>query len=261
MADRSEGLSATGTIVTGVSRNSVPAAFEGVLRAAIEEFDAHPERRASASLHLYGSVATGQARPGSSDVDLLTVGLPEHAASEVGGMLTDRFAPLCRSVDIAAGPASGLEGETDEVYGNRVFLRHYCLLLAGPDPVDRTSEFEGDRRAARGFNGDIARHLDRWRMGLAAGAEPAALARTVSRKTLLAVAGLVSVHDHTWTTDRVGAATRWSEIDPVVARGVETLVAWMDAGSGATNDQIGDALDGPVGAIVAAFERTIGLWE
>jgi predicted nucleotidyltransferase len=261
MADPSEGLSPTGTIVTGVSRHAVPAAFEGVLRAAIEEFDAHPERRPSASLHLYGSVATGQARAASSDVDLLTVGLPEHAASEVGGMLTDRFASVCRSVDIAAGPASGLVGEADEAYGNRVFLRHYCLLLAGPDPVDRSVEYPGDRRAARGFNGDIARQLDRWRTELEGDAEPAALARTISRKSLLAVAGLVSVHDNTWTTDRVGAATRWSAIDPVVASGLETLAGWMDAGSGATSDQIGTALDGPVSAIVAAFERTIGLWD
>jgi hypothetical protein len=40
------------------------------------------------------------------------------------------------------------------------------------------------------------------------------LGRRVARKTLLAVAGLVSVHDTTWTTDREGATQRWSVIDP-----------------------------------------------
>ncbi|MCM0638919.1 hypothetical protein [Cellulomonas wangsupingiae] len=48
----------------------------------------------------------------------------------------------------------------------------------------------------------------------------------VARKTLLAVAGLVSVHDHTWTTDRSRAVRRWCEIEPALdTDGVAAAVA------------------------------------
>lgn len=39
----------------------------------------------------------------------------------------------------------------------------------------------------------------------------------IARKTLLAVAGLVSIHDRTWTTGRSRAVQRWSELKPDLA--------------------------------------------
>ncbi len=41
-----------------------------------------------------------------------------------------------------------LRAEGDEAYGNRVFLRHYCLPLAGPDRLRGTAAFRADARAA-----------------------------------------------------------------------------------------------------------------
>lgn len=56
MRDPDEGVAPDGTIVTGVRRDRVPAAFEPVLAAATE---ALPD---GVGLHVDGSVATGQAR-------------------------------------------------------------------------------------------------------------------------------------------------------------------------------------------------------
>lgn len=174
----------------------------------------------------------------------------------------------CRSVDLVVLQPEDLTGVGDEAYGNRVFLRHYCVHLAGADLVDTTAAFAADARAARGFNGDIALHADRWRSALASGAigeDPGPdisrdLGRVVARKSLLAVAGLVSIHDHTWTTDRIGAARRWSRIDPSLEDGLATLVGWLEGGVAPTHENVEDILDGPVAEIVATFERTIGLW-
>jgi hypothetical protein len=60
----------------------------------------------------------------------------------------------------------------------------------------------------------------------------------VARKTLLAVAGIVSVHDRTWTTDRELAARRWAAVDPARAAGLTTLLDWSDdrASAGAAGD-------------------------
>lgn len=67
MLDPDEGIGVDGTIVTGVARERVPAIFEPTLRAITASMT-------EGTLYLYGSVATGQARPGVSDLDLLSVG-------------------------------------------------------------------------------------------------------------------------------------------------------------------------------------------
>jgi hypothetical protein len=62
-------------------------------------------------------------------------------------------------VEVAAATSADLAGDTDAACGYRVFLRHYCVHLAGPDPSAGLPAFPADARAARGFNGDIGQHL------------------------------------------------------------------------------------------------------
>ena len=256
MADPEEGVAADGTIRTGAHRDLVPAAFEPVLADAVAFAG-----ECGASLYVYGSVANGTARPGSSDVDLLSIDLREGAV--VGQRLSARHAGTCRGVEIAAATGADLAGDTDAAYGFRVFLRHYCVHLAGPDPSTALPAFPADARAARGFNGDLGQHLRRWRQGLESGTVAADLLGVrVARKTLLAVAGLVSVHDHTWTTDRSRAVRRWSELEPDLAAQLGQLHSWAKAERHPDREEAGRAVadDGIVSAIVERFGRLIGLW-
>jgi uncharacterized protein len=62
-------MAADGTIVTGARRWPVPAAFEPVLADAAASIG-----ESGASPYAYGSVAVGTVRPGSSNVDLLSIG-------------------------------------------------------------------------------------------------------------------------------------------------------------------------------------------
>jgi hypothetical protein len=55
---------------------------------------------------------------------------------------------------------SNFSHESDEAYGGRVFLRHYCVHLVGPDLHSALPDFTADVRAARGFNGDIAQNAN-----------------------------------------------------------------------------------------------------
>jgi len=232
--------------------------FDPVLAAAILESCIAD---CDSSLYLYGSVATGMAQPGLSDVDLLTVGLPSAEAADVTRALSARFSDLCRGVEVAVAQESDFRGESDESYGSRVFLRHYCVHLAGPDMHSSLPDFPADVRAARGFNGDIAQHAQRWKTELADGSDAARLSRRLARKSLLAVAGLVSVHDETWTTDRATAAARWAEIEPILADDLQTLLLW--SGECATHDRgsVAAALDGVISRIILDFETLIGLWQ
>jgi uncharacterized protein len=256
VADPDEGVAADGTIRTGAHRERVPAAFEPVLADAVAFAG-----DSGASLYVYGSVANGTVRPGSSDVDLLSIGLDD--ADVLGQRLSARYADRCRGVEFAAATAADFAGDSDAAYGFRVFLRHYCVHLAGPDPSTALPAFPADARSARGFNGDLGQHLRRWRQGLVSGTVAAdLLGIRVARKTLLAVAGLVSVHDHTWTTDRARAAQRWSDLEPDLAAHLGRLHSWARAEHHPDREEVARALadDGIVCAIAERFGRLIGLW-
>jgi uncharacterized protein len=252
--DPLEGVAPDGSITTGVGREHVPAAFAPVVEAAIAAV------RPDVALYLYGSVATGRARPGGSDVDLIGVGLPAAEAKRISAELSDRFTLVCRAVEIAAASPADLAGDTDEAYGNRVFRRHYCVQLSGPPRTDLDVVFPADARAARGFNGDIAAAARRWRRALDDGADPAAVARRMARKSLVAAAGLVSVLDRTWTTDRGRAAHRWAELEPRWAEDTAALLEWAERPPVVTRSRVDAVFDGCVSALVAAFADVVGLW-
>jgi hypothetical protein len=256
VADPGEGVAADGTIRTGARRDRVPATFEPVLTDAVALVAG-----SGASLYVYGSVANGTARPGASDVDLLSIGLSDAAI--VGRRLSARYADRCRGVEVTAATAADLAGDADAAYGYRVFLRHYCVHLAGPDPSAALSAFPADARAARGFNGDLGQHLREWQQELESGAVTAdQLGVQASRKTLLAVAGLVSVRDHTWTTGRSLAARRWSQLEPGLAARLGQLDSWTERQRRPARGDVERALadDGIVCAIVQRFAGLIGLW-
>lgn len=258
MSDPLEGVSASGTIRTGAGLDRIAQIFTPVLGAAVS---AIAEANEEASVFIYGSVATGMARPPNSDVDLLTVELPPAVAARLSRALSDQFSGLCRAVAIAAAQHRDFSGDHDEAYGGRVFLRHYCVHLAGPNPYVNLPDFAADARAARGFNGDIAKQAARWRVELSSDGDPARLGRRLARKTLLAVGGLVSVHDGTWTTDRTAAATRWGEIEPHLANELQMLLRWACNETTPDRQSIEAVLDGIVAQVVASFDSRIGLWH
>jgi hypothetical protein len=257
--DPLEGMRVDGMIVTGACQHNTAPAFKAVLLRAVERVSAIGGH---VSLYVYGSVATGTACVGRSDVDLFTVGLSPAIAARTGQDLSAEYAHLCRGVDIAPAQLSDYDGPADEAYGNRVFLRHYCVHLAGPDLGHGLPDFPADKAAARGFNGDIGLCADRWRVEVLRDPYPGTLGRRVARKTLLAIAGLVSVHDAIWTTDRVAAAWRWGMLRPALAGPLRELVGWCAAGPpGPTPSEVQIVLDGVVADVVGEFRQHIGLWR
>jgi hypothetical protein len=252
-------------IRTGVAPDCIPAAFVPIIAAAIARFEdwrVDGSAGEDAALLLYGSVATGMARVGASDVDLIALGVDPAAAAALGSELGERFGELCCSAEIGTGDIDGHLGADDESYGARVFLRHYCVLLAGRDPVPGSSSYAGDIAAARGLNGDIGHALEAWRRDYAANANPASLRRGIARKTLLAIAMLASIRDRTWTTDRQEGADRWRRHRPDLADALATLLAWSD-GECADLAAVAAMLppDGVIERVVADYAADIGLWD
>lgn len=254
--DPDEGVDPNGCIRTGARAERIAGPFRSVIDRAVKEVgDAEPK----AWLAVYGSVATGRAVAPTSDVDLLSVGIERPQAEFISASLSAEFRHVCRSVDVAAGRFDDYHAPTDEGHGNRVFLRHYCVTIAGRPPLENDAPFPADARAARGFNGDIAQHAVRWADAVDS-ADPAELGRRVARKTLLAVAGLVSVRDRTWTTDRTSACHRWSEIEPGLSDDLAELLDWSDGRRRATRSTVERQLAGPIDTVVQHFDSLIGLW-
>jgi hypothetical protein len=246
-----------GTIRTGARRDRVAVSYEPVLAAAVAAIHA---TEPSASVMVYGSVATGRARSPVSDVDLVAVGLTAAAARTISRDLSGRFSQLCREVAISAYSLEHLTTATDPAYGDRAFLRHYCVHLAGPDHACGWDPFPADTRTARGFNGDIAACARRWRRQL--GLLPAPeLGRTLARKTLLAVSGLVSIHDQIWTTDRASAAHRWGQLRPEHASSLAGLLSWSEGQTVPGSLDLRESLDDVVPHVVTAFASMIGTWD
>ncbi|ROZ76603.1 nucleotidyltransferase domain-containing protein [Ramlibacter sp. WS9] len=256
--DPLEGIGPNGAITTGAGRSNISQEFRSLLDKAIEHVNA---ANVAHSLYVYGSVATGTARVGSSDVDLVTIGLDAESARAVAATLTAAFPGLCRGAEIGPAQMSDYEGPSDEAYGNRVFLRHYCVHLTGPDVAAGLPAFPADTNAARGFNGDIGLRAERWRKELLDTTNPASLARRIARKTLFAVSGLVSIHDVTWTTDRIAAAHRWGGVRPHLAASLHTLIEWGGGQATPSRTEIQSALDGVVTDVVGDFKTRIGLWH
>ena len=140
-------------------------------------------------------------------------------------------------------------------------LRHYCVHLRGPDLHSALPDFAADVDAARALNGDIAQYVQRWRTELAEGSDPALLGRQIARRSLLVVAGLVSIHDHVWTTDRAAAVARWAEIEPTLADDLRTLLEWSRGGKMPDRQAVQAELDGVVDRVVASFKIEVGFLE
>jgi uncharacterized protein len=250
--DPREGVASDGTIATGAARAAVPSAYTELLDDALATVT---ERLGDAlhSLYLYGSVATGQARPPRSDLDLLAVVTrPTSGHDQAATELSHRHHDLVREVSIATVGIRTLARDDLGGRADRCFLTHYCVHLSGPDLRVSSPPCRPSVALAVGFNGDLGDALARARTQLEEATDPrdrARLTARMCRKILLAAATLLSAREGGWSTDRgtgvelirrhqpalhplAVTALRWSEPPPPgppadVLPIVERLGGWL----------------------------------
>jgi hypothetical protein len=228
--DPAEGVSPEGVIVTGAAAERVPAVYRPVVADCVDLLMSLFGDRLH-SLYLYGSVATGQARPPGSDLDLVPVWLsdPEPGAVAAAAQLSARHAALVREVSLASCTLAEVLAETRDGLGMRCFLRHYCVWLAGVDLRPSLLPCRPSRAVADGFNDDVAALVRRWRSDVDAAsttAEVAAVARAAARKLLLVAATLESAEHGGWTTDRATGAALLAAYHPEWTAVAERALSW-----------------------------------
>jgi predicted nucleotidyltransferase len=224
--DPREGIDPDGYLVTGADLAAVPAAYQPVLADCVATLTAFPQLD---GLYLYGSVATGQARPPDSDLDLLAVWTSTVDTSAAVAALSTRHRAVVREVGLAQATLDSLAGEAD-----RCFLKHYCVPLAGRDLRPSLPRCRPSRALADGFNDDLAATVHRLRSavdGARTPAERAAATRNAARRLLLAVATIESVSHGSWSTDRDIGAALLAEHHPEWTDVAARALAWS-AGQG-----------------------------
>jgi hypothetical protein len=184
------------------------------------------------SLYIYGSVATGQARPPDSDLDLAPVWVSAVPAAEVrpvAAELSARHAEVVREVSLACATRAEVLADSREGLGMRCFLRHYCVCLTGMDLRPSLPPCTPSRAVADGFNDDVSALVRRWRSELHAARTPnqvAVVARAAARKLLLVTATLESVAHGGWTTDRATGAALLTKHHPQWTALADLAVSW-----------------------------------
>lgn len=179
--------------------------------------------------------------------------VPEGWARDIGAALSGRFGDLCRGVEIGQAQPADYRGSATRRTGIgcsctttvcRSWAWTRCAVRGPP---------QGCSSRPR-FNGDVEKCLNAWRT---VSADP----RRVARKTLLAAAGLISVHYGTWTTDRGTAARRWAELDPDCAVAVARILSWAEGRSIPSAATLGAALgrSGVVAVVAERFHTDVGL--
>jgi predicted nucleotidyltransferase len=231
--DPAEGVDADGYLVTGASRANVPAGYEPVLADCVDTlvstFGDHLD-----GLYLYGSVATGQARPPDSDLDLLAVWTSTVDTVEILAVvdtLSTRHSAVVREVGLARTMLESLAGEADQC-----FVKHYCVPLAGRDLRSTLPRCRPSRALADGFNDDLASVVHRLRStvdGARTAADRAAATQNAARRLLLAVATIESVSHATWSTDRGTGAALLAQHHPEWTDVARRALDWS-AGGGNT---------------------------
>jgi len=201
--DPAEGVDADGYLVTGAALVNIPPAYRPVVDDCVAALTAFPELD---GLYLYGSVATGRARPPDSDLDLLALWTSTVDVSATVATLSARHAAVVREVGLAEAGVESLADEAD-----RCFLKHYCVPLAGRDRRADLPRCRPSRRLALGFAGDLPVLL---RSIADTAPTPEVAARRAARRLLLGVATIESASHGTWTTDRATGAALLSRHHP-----------------------------------------------
>ena len=196
--DPEEGLDADGFVVTGARADRIPAAYRPLVAACVDRLMGDSTLGVS-SLYLYGSVATGRAVPGRSDLDLIVVreGASTPRVADVVRPLADNG--LVREIGVSTMSWEVVVADDERGRIERCFLTAYAVHLAGQAvPPTRC---RGDRALVRGFAGDLLVRLPRLAAGRLDGADPTGLAR----RLLMTTAMHLTVERGEWSTDRARA--------------------------------------------------------
>lgn len=234
------GVDQNGIIVNEADLGKISSTFQplvdSVLSAAIANLSAEVE-----SVYFYGSIVTGTAVLGKSDLDVILVLKHEPSAEtgqkikELESRLTAQHKPLVRGVALGFTSVEQLQ-RAEERYAGVCFLKHLCVRAHGADLTKDIDGFKPTWQVAQGFNGDIRQSLDRARLKVVNAEseyEVQVLSQALGKKLVRTGFSLVMPRLASWTTQLRTSYEAFAGLYP--ERGVQMALALQWAGVGTTD--------------------------
>jgi predicted nucleotidyltransferase len=231
---RRDGLDAEGYIESCCAIENIPPIFQ----PALDEIIAVLGSTFAATLHsiyVYGSVATGHARVGQSDIDILVIfdqplsDLGQAEIKRVSQSLSALYRSLVREVGI--GPVSVQEALAKEsLPGLGCFIKHLCVCVAGEDIRPVLPKFRPTIEVARGFNGDYAAVMRGLLAELAEANETEvaqSVMRRICRKTVRTAFSLVMPRLGCWTTELERSVDYFCRYYPEKQHSMALILNWI----------------------------------
>lgn len=219
--------------------------FENMIKVTTEKIQSALDSKLH-SLYLYGSVATGRAKTGQSDLDVLLV-LQEEPTEptnkqirDIKTELSDAFVKQVREVGIARTYLAEIE-EGSESLGLHVFLKHLCLCLSGKDLRKDIGKFKPTKRVAAALNGDAPEVLERlWRKYEDAKSqnEKSRIRASIARKILRTGLCFAMAQKEVWATERNAMAQLFLSCYPEHRQHIDIALQATDEFLPVTTDQL-----------------------
>ncbi|MDQ5912537.1 MAG: uncharacterized protein QG568_752 [Patescibacteria group bacterium] len=227
------GVDNNGIIVTEVSADKVTSQYKPivseVLNSIVKELASQLD-----GVYMYGSVATGKAVEGKSDLDILLVlkDAPNNELSEkisiLEKSLSEKYEPKLRGVGLTVTNVGEVTSEKEK-YGYMCYIKHLCVCIYGNDVTKDVPAFHPSKEVAKGFNGDIGERLEFYKDKIekeTSELELKKLSQEVSKKIVRTGFSLVMPRSGSWSTDLQSSFDIFAYYYPERTSEMKTALDW-----------------------------------
>ena len=158
------GVDKNGFIITKVSTKNISPFYKPVVAYVLDTIVSKYAQYLE-SIYLYGSVATGKAIKGKSDLDILLVFKMNPSVKLAKNVktlekkLSKKYINILRGVGLAITSIQEVKSPKEK-YGLICYIKHLCVCIYGNDITRYIPKFKPTNAVAKGFNGDIAEKLE-----------------------------------------------------------------------------------------------------
>ena len=202
------GVDDNGIIITEVSADKVTSQYKTIVSEVLDSILKELTSQLD-GVYLYGSVVTGKAVEGKSDLDILLIlkDEPNNELSEnisiLEKALSKKYEPRLRCVGMAVTNIAEVTSDKEK-YGYMCFIKHLCVCIYGNDVAKDIPAFRPSKEVAKGFNGDIGERLEFYKdkiENITSESELKKLTQEVSKKIVRTGFSLVMPRSGSWSTD------------------------------------------------------------
>ena len=232
------GVDENGVIITEVSVDKITPQFKRVVDSVLHEI-LHELASQLDSAYLYGSIATGKAIEGKSDLDMILVfkeKVDEELSKKIFVLeekLTKEYELILRDVGLATTCVADALSEKERL-GGLCFLKHLSVCIYGNDLTKDVPGFKPSKDISKGFNGDIAKNIKSSKAKIEnapSGQELRKLSRSLSKKVIRTGFSLVMPRSGSWTTNLQISVDIFLRYYPKKAVEMNTVLEWSRIGS------------------------------